>query len=139
MPSLIRVWPVVVMLAACSDDPVPVELVNEGTACMTGDTPGMFPSDEAIHIKIDWPNCVGSSCATDVMATCTTSVIQRTVIVESRASWTDTSGGSCSDGCNTLTASCDTPTLLPDSYTFVLGNRSVAITVPSTVTAAPCI
>lgn len=136
---------VVLVFAACeggrSPDPMPIELVDEGMACMEGRASGSFAADQPVTVTVDWNVCLSSSCTDDKMASCTVTVADRTVTIETRASWLDTSaaGQGCTDDCGLLQTSCETPPLAAGVYTFVLDGRSVTITVPSTVPVPPCI
>lgn len=121
---------------------MPIELVNDGTACLRGSAPFAFAADEPVQIQVDWDGiCLSSTCTSDRMSSCSVTLTGQTVTIQTRASWTDASasGIACSDDCGVLIARCDSPPLAAGDYTFQLGPRTIAITVPSTTQSTPCI
>lgn len=139
---------VLVVVAACtgggSGGEQLVELENEGEACLFGlaSDPLSFADGAPIHVRVRYDVCLSSSCTLDAMAACSITIVDdHTIGIETRASWIDTSASAtaCTADCGGLTATCDTPHFVPGDYTFVVGARSVPLTLPSTVSATPCI
>jgi hypothetical protein len=119
-----------------------VELENEGVACLHGSSAQSFVADQPVDVRVDWEGtCLSSSCTRESSASCAVSVTGSTVTIATSASWFDTSrsASACTADCGLLSATCETPSLAAGNYTFVLDGRSVEVTVPSTVQAAPCI
>jgi hypothetical protein len=101
-----------------------------------------FVAGESLSVSVEMGDCYSSSCSEDQQASCTVQVVDgATLRVTSQGSYRDTSARQqlCTLDCGILTARCATPPLVAGTYTVILGDEHLSVTIPSTTPATPCV
>ena len=91
-----------------------------------------YAEDAAVWIHIDAEICLSSSCDTGATMSCSVSRDERDLTISSSGSYNEQLDGDCTDDCGFLTTSCETDALEAGLYSFIYGDQSAELTVPST-------
>lgn len=140
------------LCAACSDgtggQAISREYANTGRVCACAEDNFPFCDGEQQRFEANQPVfiqfhvtdvCLSSSCTRDREASCTITPNTTGLAVTTAAAYTDVAplGGGCTADCGFLSATCATDALPAGDYTITYGTQSIALTIPSVVTA-PC-
>jgi hypothetical protein len=96
---------------------------DEGALCMQA------PEGTSLAVTVQFPTCLSSSCDTVRSASCKIAVDGQKLIVTSSGT-VESEGGSCTDDCGLMQASCQVGGLAPGKYTITHGSESQEITLP---------
>lgn len=104
-------------------------MVDEGTACLEGG------GDDPAEVQVNADICLSSSCSRNAVGSCTASLTDGVITVESDFSWEEQINPSaCTDDCGSLTATCDLGDLPAGDYVLRHGDTETDVTAP----AEPC-
>jgi hypothetical protein len=113
------------------------DLAGDGTVCLApgasafSDTPVRLEADAPLTITVQAATCLSSSCSREARGTCRVELRGQEVLVSSQFRWEEKTRGSCTDDCNTLSASCMSPPLPAGDYVIRHGREQQSVTVPS--------
>lgn len=119
---------------------------NTGRVCLCAtddffceDEPQQFTVNQPVTVSFSVFGCLSSSCSRDLEASCTVTRNGEAFAVTTAASYTDLTAQNraCTDDCHRLSAICETGPLPAGNYTFTYGGETLALTIPSEV-SAPC-
>lgn len=120
-------------------------LTNEGPVCAlssadpyTWEQGQEFVAGNVVYLRYSIDECLSGSCDVDPEASCTVTAEGQTLVVESRAAWSSSRVGPCTEDCRNLIAVCESPPLQAGTYVVRHGSEEVTLTIPSTPAQAPC-
>lgn len=82
------------------------------------------------------PGCAGAECVRGAGMQCWAEVDGQSITVQSRYNGEQHVGVTCTKDCESVMAACDTPNLLPGTYTLQYGDTTTTIKVPGTLRPA---
>jgi len=91
---------------------------------------------EQLVFGIYAPTCASKECVSRPGMQCWAEVEDHSITVQSRYNGEQRVGATCTKDCESVTAACDTPVLLPGTYTLHYGNTTTTIKVPGTLRPA---
>jgi hypothetical protein len=82
------------------------------------------------------PTCASKECVSRPGMQCWAEIEDHTITVQSRYNGEQRVGATCTKDCESVMAACDTPVLLPGTYTLHYGDTTTTIKVPGTLRPA---
>ena len=117
------------LLGACGDRMEAHSFSNEGALCLHSETDG------ALHVGVQFPPCLSSTCDQVLGTSCTVAVSGNEISVTSNGTYESPVYGSCSSDCRALLAECKSEEpLAPGDYTLVHGDNRADLTLPVSAT-----
>lgn len=132
-----------VSAAGCSTREV---VLNDGAVCAVSQAAAdnwrdqqAFSAGNPVHLRYFAGTCLSSSCDTDREASCSVRLEGSVLVVESRMGWSSKQGMvACTDDCQRMSVTCESPPLAAGTYTIRHGDHEVPLTIPSEPAQAPC-
>lgn len=110
---------------------------DEGIVCLSpgappfGESSVRLEANAPLFMTVHAAACLSSSCSRAARGSCNVTLRDQELIVSSEFTWQEKTRGGCTDDCNGLTASCESPPLPAGSYAVRHGREQRMIVVPS--------
>jgi hypothetical protein len=114
------------------------ELDDEGQICLNAASASAVEKVDLavgvpLSVQVNAPACLSSACSRNAQVSCAVELRGRELLLSSRFRWEEATKGSCTDDCNSLSASCETPPLAAGVYTLKHGAVAYTLTLPSSL------
>jgi hypothetical protein len=119
-------------------DDVPVCLFTtwrdwEQTPFISQVKPATLRTDHAINFGVFAPGCAAPECERDQTMQCWADVEGSQITLHTRYSGWEKPGATCTTGCATVNAQCNTPLMPKGDYTIVYAGKTWKVRVPSVI------